>query len=214
MSLDISVDIETLATDPRAVVVSVGAVVFDTDTGEEIESKYWVFDWQEQMTRWSRHVDPATLAWWLKQEDPVREVLTVSNGLTAHDEFADEFFGLATKHGTSNFWAKGPHFDIAILDNFFDGYASKDGVTCRPNAGKKIGSSRCVGDEDEVRPWRYNTIFDVRSLAQVAPSELDIKAFEARYFSGTENVAHNALADARCQAAYIYEVKKWIASRQ
>ena len=64
--MHIMIDIETLATTPDAVVMSVGAVKFDPTSDQPPTSKtLWRPDIDEQTER-DRHVSESTLEWWSK----------------------------------------------------------------------------------------------------------------------------------------------------
>lgn len=110
MNKHISIDIESLATTADAVILSIGAVVFDA-TGL-YDTFYTVLDTRSQGTR---RVDPATEAWWSKQSEEARAVLTAKD--REHVLFAlgrlHEFVNANDHEGI---WAMGSQFDIAALE--------------------------------------------------------------------------------------------------
>lgn len=110
---DVMLDIETLGTKPGCIVLSVGAVAFDFDTGEEVgsfQSNISIKDSQEN----GLSIDADTLKWWLEQD----------KGAFDSAFFSKEKVNLA--HAASNFsmwfsavcdgaiWAQGMDFDMPI----------------------------------------------------------------------------------------------------
>ena len=89
MSLDIMIDLETLGTTADAVIVSIGAVAFNLETGSTLpegdESSqstfYTVLDIDTQPRR---HISGDTLAWWMHQGDDARSVFDRVNPAQHH----------------------------------------------------------------------------------------------------------------------------------
>jgi hypothetical protein len=105
-------DIETLGTEPGAVVLSIGAVRFD-DAGivDEFYQSVSLKSCQEA----GLEVDADTLNWWLQQGDDAQKVLSGGADLrTALEAFA-EFYA-----GADEIWAFSPSFDCAILGEAYD----------------------------------------------------------------------------------------------
>ena len=80
MSLDIMVDLETLGTEADAVILSIGAVVFDLEAGGMLPAYdgdprshtfYAVLDIDSQPRR---HISGGTIAWWMAQTEAARAV--------------------------------------------------------------------------------------------------------------------------------------------
>ena len=73
MSTHAMIDIETLATTPEAVVLSVGGVKFNPYTNEEPHAHLeFRLDIDEQ-TALGRDIDEGTLQWWAKQPEHIRD---------------------------------------------------------------------------------------------------------------------------------------------
>ncbi len=113
----ISLDLETLSTEPHALVLSIGAVKFDLDlpgTGEEF---HILLD-QEEQKRSGRHVSPSTLQWWSEQSQEARDAIwgddvthaAVVDGLIQFKEFCK---------GSEHIWGNGVGFDNVILRSLF-----------------------------------------------------------------------------------------------
>lgn len=150
-------DLETLDTKPSAVVLSVGAVVWETtlmDTGhlhwEPIERFMRVLNIQEQVDR-QRTVSQSTLLWWQRQDsraaaeafNPERQpVEAVLNNFNA---FVSRYSGAMERAGDqiNAFWASPVAFDMPIWEDLamtFSNYV----------------------------PWRYNQRYDVRTVVREA----------------------------------------------
>lgn len=108
---ELMIDIETLSTEPNAVVCTVGLAIFDDD--KILKSYHFVLDWAKQMEQ-GRHVDPDTLKWWLSQSSAAQKSLTC--------EPNNDIVALLTdiqRIGASAVWANSPTFDLVILRDFF-----------------------------------------------------------------------------------------------
>lgn len=174
---DVMLDIETLATDSNALVLSIAAVRFDCSAentgpwiGYDSNQFFEVPQLLEQILM-GRSVDPATQKFWAEQpsaaqahwaepilSSPVREVLT---DLGAFVE------------GASRIWANGAVFDFGILESLYR------------QVGLKV-------------PWKYNVVRDARTFYDTSErcrtSDLV-----------SEGVAHNPLYDCRTQIVRLWE---------
>lgn len=70
MTRDIMLDLETLDTRPSAVIVSIGAVEFDTNGPNPLREFYRVLQLPPQLSR-GRTECPETLAWWSRQSEAI-----------------------------------------------------------------------------------------------------------------------------------------------
>lgn len=141
--MEIMFDIETLDTKPTAVVLSLGAVMFERD-GTVVDRFYRVLSIQEQIDA-GRTVSESTLLWWLGQDHnaiaeafaPVRRPVASALG---------EFYGWAKEKPVASitkFWANGPNFDGTILEDL----------------ARNFGA---------LVPWGYNQLRDQRTLVDAA----------------------------------------------
>ena len=121
---DVMLDIETLGTGIHSLVVSIGAVRFRLDSTDDLDtirddarSFYAVLDTEDQRYR-GRVDDPDTLAWWTKQSDEARQVLTDPSEDTAGAlERFSEFC-----RGVKRIWGNGNTFDNAIIRDLYRTY--------------------------------------------------------------------------------------------
>lgn len=153
---EVMFDLETLDTRVNAVVLSIGAVVFETkinfnEHGHPMTSIihdrfYRVIDLKTQF-RVGRTVSQDTLLWWMQQDanardeafSPVRvssvEAIIGFNDFISQQEFDGE--------EVTRFWASSATFDFPIWESFCDAM------------GMPI-------------PWMYNQKYDVRSVVTTA----------------------------------------------
>ena len=117
MSTHAMIDIETLATTPEAVVLSVGGVKFNPYNNEEPHAHLeFKLDIDEQTTL-GRDVDENTLEWWSKQPEHIRDKAFSDEGRTNLTEFTKTLNKWLV--GCEQIWCQGPQFDMVILEDFF-----------------------------------------------------------------------------------------------
>lgn len=113
MSTDrVMLDIETLGLEPGAVILSIGAVRFDTDgLGSEFHGNIDLVSCEDA----GLTVDADTLQWWLDQDGEVQHVLT---GGEALEDVLEDFGGW---YGDAEeVWANSPSFDCRLLEAAYD----------------------------------------------------------------------------------------------
>jgi hypothetical protein len=106
----VMIDIETLSTQKDAMVISIGAAVFDMVRGVSD-----TFHWRLKFGCWEGHVDPKTIRWWMEQSQEAREATFLGDDdlRVASHEVAIQLHAL-TKNA-DEVWANDPTFDIVIL---------------------------------------------------------------------------------------------------
>lgn len=112
---DLSLDLETMGTQPGSAIVALGACFFDTATSQ-IGEKFYRAIHLSTAVREGLAIDPATLMWWLRQSDAAREAIIfntydIRQVLT---EFA-AWVNLLCPKGSLRVWARGPSFDCSLL---------------------------------------------------------------------------------------------------
>jgi hypothetical protein len=143
-SKDVMIDIETLSTAGDALVLSIGARKFSCND-VDVELYEHVLLTPEPLTQilMGRRIDRQTQEWWAGQPADVAEhwlhpdkLVTVRGALIELMDF------IHTCSGTAPLvWARGPHFDISILDSLYLA-------------------------ADIKAPWKYNLIRDVRTYVE------------------------------------------------
>ena len=114
------IDIETLDTKTSAVVLSIGVAMFDEKKIHH--SEHIRVNVQEQIDR-GRTISESTLAWWMMQSDEARAAVFGEEAGVIYDtpEARDRLGDLWLEWGPKVVWSKGPHFDIAKLEDLFGG---------------------------------------------------------------------------------------------
>ena len=138
------IDLETLSTNPNAVILTVGGVKFDPFTRTEpSQGMYFRVDVDSQ-TELGRDVMQDTMDWWGRQDPEVmEEALGDRDRISLH-----AMVKTINKWcvGVDVFWCQGPLFDYAILQNFY----------------MQIG---------QPVPWNYWQIRDSRTLFSLVPKD-------------------------------------------
>ena len=111
------IDLETLSTNPEAVILTFGGVKFDANsTMSPYDELYFRVDVDSQ-TAMGRHVMQDTLDWWSKQPKEISE-----EALSDKDRIAlPDMIKAINKWclGVDVFWCQGPLFDYAIMQNLY-----------------------------------------------------------------------------------------------
>lgn len=119
--MNLMIDIETLGIDPKAPVISIGAVYFDE---KQTYAQFYInVDAHHQIDSGLRKFDASTIKWWMNQEDAAKKVfkenaVPVKQALNAFRSF------IAGSGGFENTkpWGNGSNFDITILESLFKDY--------------------------------------------------------------------------------------------
>lgn len=138
------VDIETLATDPNAVVLSIGAVKFDPFSKTKPHAKtLWRPNIDEQV-RQGRSISDSTLEWWAKQDAHVRDVTFTDDDRMSVLQFMKELNKYLV--GVDKIWCHGPQFDMVIIENMFDQF-------------------------EHHQNWKFWQVCDSRTIFNLMPSD-------------------------------------------
>lgn len=134
------IDIETLATTPEAVVLSIGAVKFSQDEG--VTDTFVVKLDLHQQVRARRYMDPDTLSWWMSQNNEARHAAFSS---TDREKVRTALENLGAFLGVNQLavWANSPSFDLVILESLY--------------RSAKMNT-----------PWHYSLSRDLRTLRDMA----------------------------------------------
>jgi hypothetical protein len=142
------IDLETLSTNPNAVILTVGGVKFDPHTNmKPYHDMYFRVDVDSQ-TMQGRHVMDDTLDWWAKQSEDVREEALGDKDRIDLDNMIKTINKFSV--GVDVFWCQGPLFDYAILQNLYT------------QLGHPV-------------PWQYCQIRDSRTLFNLVPRDKNEK---------------------------------------
>ena len=190
MTANLIIDLETLGTREGAVVVSLGATLFDFENGKNdfdryIDEGFHVkFDIADQIRNHKRKVEDGTLAWWKEQSESARKILKPS------DEDASmrdglEMFNAWLRSSKYDFkksyvWSRGTYFDFPKVESMYD----QLGLECGFNT------------------WK---IRDVRTFIDVLVG-VDNGKYEPQNGAPSGFIAHDALHDAAMDAYRMVEI--------
>ena len=130
------VDLETLATSPNAVILTLGAVTFDPASNKIFDKLYYRVD-VDSCDRLGMVVDDATIEWWSKQAANVQTEAFAEDNRVPIEEVIEKFHKFAWN--CDAFWSHGATFDLVILDCYY----------------RKL---------NKVPPWNFWQIRDTRTL--------------------------------------------------
>lgn len=107
-----SLDIETLSTHKRAVVLSVGACLINGDHPFHVRLCRWT------QVNMGRHISAATAEWWMRQTPTAfKEAMT---GEMLPEQAMRHLDTWLRDHHVNEVWVKGPSFDGAIIEDLCD----------------------------------------------------------------------------------------------
>lgn len=119
---NVMIDLETLGTERDSVILSLGAVKFDSREIYEDSGLYMQLSWQEQMDNGGT-VTEGTIRFWLSQHRAAREAILNKSGLLHPDKgimmLNNWFRDNVKKPKNCAVWANGPSFDLSLLDDMY-----------------------------------------------------------------------------------------------
>lgn len=115
------VDIETLATDPNAVVVSIGVAIYDPADDvrmKPVATGHYVINPTEQIIK-GRSIDPKAVKFWSEQSAKAIESITVpgDDGVFSAGEALETIRSLFDSFNVVGVWGNGSDFDNVIVNN-------------------------------------------------------------------------------------------------
>lgn len=112
------IDTETLGTGTDAVIVSIGAQLFDRSSLIS-PSFYHVVKLDGQLEAGAK-IDPGTLVWWMKQNDKAREIFTSPHVQRYHINEVLLALNQFLLHNEVKYaWSHGASFDLPLIDAAF-----------------------------------------------------------------------------------------------
>lgn len=112
--MHIMIDLETMGTRPNAPIVSIGAVTFDADG---IAREFYRNVDLKTSVAGGGVIDPDTVMWWLRQDNPAREALTDEAGIAITYALDDLTKWFPTT--VSGVWGNGASFDNVLLSESY-----------------------------------------------------------------------------------------------
>lgn len=177
--MDISIDIETLSLTNQALILSVGACVFDINTGKVKNSFYVSFEHKPTLIA-RFDVSQSTVDWWAKQSAEAHLALEknrvdAENALRQLIAWIHQMSRYERSANNNRIWANDPQFDLANL-----GYAHYV-------YGQKV-------------PWKF---YEERSFRTIVDLAETLSGKSKDEFRVKPKTAHDALSDAIAQAETI-----------
>ena len=140
------IDLETLSTNPNAVILTIGGVKFNPHTSViPTQGMYFKVDVDSQ-TAIGREVMQETIDWWATQSKEIQDEAMGEKDRISLEQMTKNINKFAV--GVDVFWCQGPLFDYAILQDIY----------------KQLG---------HPAPWQYWQIRDSRTLFNLVPRDLN-----------------------------------------
>lgn len=180
---EMMVDLETLDVKNSALVLSIGAVVWESYADKEgyniIDNFYNVLKIDEQVD-YGRTISLDTIRFWMDADSTAREAAFVYNR-TEPVRALEDFFKWGSNHvqlgGLNSFWAKPATFDFPIWEDLAEDFGG------------------------EV-PWYYNQKYDVRSVVK----EVNYSA-DSHDYSKIDGVPHTPVYDCKAQIDLLHTAR-------
>lgn len=137
---NLMLDLETLGTRPNAPILSIGAVLFDPNTGKQGATFYRAIDPANAFLHGVPDGD--TFKWWMEQSDAARKAAVA--GTTLLGDALIDLTKMPVVWKDVQVWANDPDFDVTILTYAFH---------------KALG---------QLPPWRFWNTRSCRTIAEVA----------------------------------------------
>jgi hypothetical protein len=188
-------DIETFATDARAVVPAVGILrihlneqALNYEYVEVLEMAASIkFDVGEQV-QLGRNIDPSTMAWWAKQPPAAQKSVAPDGTQVSFKEFLPwitETFGPEEPGDKATWWFRGPHFDAAILQNLFEDFGhrtpwnfwevrdTRTWFECYTGSTKPFSDPEKLPAEFIAHDPKHDVALDCFAMLQVMKAEME-----------------------------------------
>lgn len=178
------IDLEAAGNGSKSALLSIGAVLFDPITGETGAEFY-----QPVLLASSSYygdMDAPTIEWWMKQPEEARAVFGEEGRITLKESlivFADWLNEHITDEANRIVWGNGPAYDNVNLANAYK-------------------------ETRLTLPWRYSNDRCVRTMVDLGRRLCNI---DPKHDIKIEGTAHNALDDAKHQAAYVSVITQKLA---
>jgi DNA polymerase III epsilon subunit-like protein len=129
---EIMIDNETLGTTADAVIISIGAVKFDLETGEISDEAFYRSISIDSNLEFKRRISEDTLIWWFKQDAAAQGVFHEPK-----EHLADVLVELSDWVGAGDhtIWSNGADFDIPMIAHAY--------TQCGVEIPWKFYNSRC-----------------------------------------------------------------------
>lgn len=144
MARHFMVDMETLDTKLSAVILTIGAVVFDPFSDAPFQELYMRVSVEDQLAA-GRTISDSTLEWWSKQDPEIMEEAFGEEGRIPLDQALNTLHKFAWN--CHKFWSHGLSYDLMVIQNLYDAH-------------------------NKTYPWQYYDMRDTRTLFDIVDPEM------------------------------------------
>ena len=170
-----TIDMETLSTEHNAALLSIGAVIHDFGTGQQVDTFYANITPESSIAA-GLDVSESTKAWWAKQGQAAQDVLSVDQR-PLRDVLAD-FAQWLAGHGVQYAIGNGPRADNQWLES----------------------ACKAVGMQSPIKYWGD---LDMRTLTFIGTHILGIDHWHSTFKGVKHNALHDAINEAEfCNAVF------------
>ena len=167
-------DLETFGTKPGSVLRSIGAAVFDPETGQTGATFYANID-RASCEAVGLKVDPNTEAWWAKQHAHAQAALLKDPQPLA--KVASDFHAFFKASGGVEIWCQGANFDSVLWE----------------------AAINALWPSKSFLPWKFWNVRDTRTVYQIAGFNPDSVSRAGVYHNALDDSLHQI----RCVAAAV-----------
>lgn len=170
-----TIDMETLSTEHNAALLSIGAVIHNFGTGQQVDTFYANITPESSIAA-GLDVSESTKAWWAKQGQPAQDVLSVDQR-PLRDVLAD-FAKWLAGHGVQYAIGNGPRADNQWLES----------------------ACKAVGMQSPIKYWGD---LDMRTLTFIGTHILGLDHWHNTFKGVKHNALHDAINEAEfCNAVF------------
>lgn len=170
-----TIDMETLSTEHNAALLSIGAVIHDFGTGQQVDTFYANITPESSIAA-GLDVSESTKAWWAKQGQAAQDVLSVDQR-PLRDVLVD-FAQWLARHGVQYAIGNGPRADNQWLES----------------------ACKAVGIQSPIKYWGD---LDMRTLTFIGTHVLGLDHWHNTFKGVKHNALHDAINEAEfCNAVF------------
>lgn len=170
-----TIDMETLSTEHNAALLSIGAVIHDFSTGQQVDTFYANITPESSIAA-GLNVSESTKAWWAKQGQAAQDVLSVDQR-PLRDVLVD-FAQWLAGHGVQYAIGNGPRADNQWLES----------------------ACKAVGMQSPIKYWGD---LDMRTLTFIGTHILGLNHWHNTFKGVKHNALHDAINEAEfCNAVF------------
>jgi len=114
----VMLDIETMGTGHNSVIVSIGAVFFNIETGEKGDTFYRKINFQDCLDH-GLQITASTVEWWMHQNESTRDKISKEKGVTLAAALSSLGIFLQSDNKV-HVWGNSARFDIGIVQNAYN----------------------------------------------------------------------------------------------